>query len=333
MRSHSLSQHPSQRSVTTLASRYTTDSTSPVILAKDEPHLLPTSRADRLSFADDEPITEEPLTEELESRPRSATAIRIKDTKDSIPEAEAHDKFDDVTLHDPKPKRHWLPYRFGGGNSSGSTTTQPPEAADAGRPPSGGGHSFFGRKRGASGQGSELGNMIRRPASRGAPAVPEKNQTSSGAKSQVPTPSTDKGPFAAPKLPTTVDKSVLGASKMTAAGDKSARSTRPQTPLPAEKTAPAPVLASTSTSPATENPIASAASITTTETSPIHKTTAVEIASAVVSAPVVETIERGDPAQTQTTTQNKSAIVHPEATNDANPVVAGAQEMTEVDLA
>lgn len=88
------------------------------------------------------------------------------------PTAHAEDTFEDVGLNDdaaPKPKRHGLFSRFG----SSSTTSDAAEG-NARVPGSGmmSGHSFFGRKRGQSGQGAELGNMTTRRTANARPTTP-----------------------------------------------------------------------------------------------------------------------------------------------------------------
>lgn len=148
MRSQSLSQHPSQRSVHTLSSIYTAEqSESPINL---DPSNAETTTMTGTYF--------EPSFTHI----RRSMAV---DRPPTIPEPES-DRLDDVALHDPKPKRHGLFSRFGVGSSA-------PDSADGtNRPNSSGGHGFFGRKRGVSGQGAELGAMgIRRPTSRGAPTA------------------------------------------------------------------------------------------------------------------------------------------------------------------
>jgi hypothetical protein len=103
------------------------------------------------------------------------------------PTDEAADKFEEVGLNDAiKPKRHGIFARFSG--NTGSPATADAQHTET-RPSSGGGmmsHSFFGRKRGASGIGSEL-NSMSRPGAR--PSTPGKNAppTTTAATPSTPT--------------------------------------------------------------------------------------------------------------------------------------------------
>lgn len=235
-RSHSLSQHPSQRSVTTLSSRYTAEPTSPITLETDESPF-----GKEAEMQDSAAAYKSPYTTVV-----GTTKLHIPDPSTSIPDPDPTGRFEDVTLADPKPKRHGLFARFGVGSTS-TPTPSSTDGADAKPASTSTGHSFFGRKRGGSGQGAELGNIIRRPASRGpsavaaaagstaTPAPLEKSTmhiSSSIGRSSTPADNA-KGPFAPPKTPSAVDKGPTAAAvaRSQTHTPVSAERTRPQTPV------------------------------------------------------------------------------------------------------
>lgn len=170
------------------------------------------------------------------------------DASTAIPDPDLVDRFEDVTLADPKPKRHGLFSRFVGGNSNSTNSSVNPTSSDPdATKTTSSTHNFFGRKRGGSGQGAELGNMVRRPASRGPSAVAASagatatpaSLDKTGGLSAVARSSTSadgvKGPSARPQTPNIVEKNAaataIGRSQAQTPVSVTEKKERPQTPV------------------------------------------------------------------------------------------------------
>ncbi|KAI9670556.1 MAG: hypothetical protein M1831_005776 [Alyxoria varia] len=115
------------------------------------------------------PDTQKPR-QSLDSRSIHLSQPATKGNHINPPEAEPEDKFEDIGLNDEiaKPKKQGIFSRFGHSSSEG-----PNEAQNGNSRPSSshfGSHQLFGRRRGASGQGAELGSMPRHDVKSPAPA-------------------------------------------------------------------------------------------------------------------------------------------------------------------
>lgn len=123
------------------------------------------------------------------------------------------DKFEEVGLNDPKPKHRGIFARWGNTSTTAEEKERPNSNTSTGMM----GHSFFGRKRGQSGVGSELGAMNKpgaRPVSSGRQAANsvssvQSSQTQTPSRTQTPVPATAvAAPPPAPAAPATAKLAV-----------------------------------------------------------------------------------------------------------------------------
>jgi len=156
----------------------------------------------RSSYSFYTPKFHTPSTEQFDTLPAPATppkTIQVLPPTDTPEDLEEQaDKFEDVGLNDPKPKHRSIFARFTGTPSADTHPSDTPI-----KPVNSGGHnlSFFGRKRGQSGTGSELGSMtkvVARPASSGKGAAIGTPISQSQTPSRIGTPVSAATAIAAP---------------------------------------------------------------------------------------------------------------------------------------
>jgi len=175
---------PSSQSISTQPSmtRSSSSATTPSLHAKSS-YLFQPPRFHTPSTEAFTAAAETPKTVQI-----NAPSVQPEDPVDTTDEHA--DKFEEVGLNDAKPKRHGIFARFAGNSSSSNDTHH----AENSRPNSSGmmGHSFFGRKRGQSGTGSELSSIKQATPT----ATPAKSGAAHGAgtPTQVHTPSRTQTP-------------------------------------------------------------------------------------------------------------------------------------------